>query len=83
MATLTVRDHGNGLDEAALRHVFDRFWRADQARVGSGSERGLSIVAAIAHEHGGSVGASNTDGDGARFVLSLSASPANGPGSEP
>jgi two-component system OmpR family sensor kinase len=78
MATVSVRDHGNGLDDDALRHVFDRFWRADQARVGSGSGLGLSIVAAIAHEHGGSVGASNADGGGARFVLSLPPSPGNG-----
>jgi two-component system OmpR family sensor kinase len=79
MATVTVRDHGHGLGEDALRHVFDRFWRADQARVGSGSGLGLSIVAAIAHEHGGSVDASNAEGGGARFVLSLPpSSPTNG-----
>ena len=71
LATITVRDHGQGLDDEALRHVFDRFWRADRARVGSGSGLGLSIVAAIAHEHGGSVGVSNAKGGGARFVLSL------------
>jgi two-component system, OmpR family, sensor kinase len=82
MATVTVRDHGDGLDDDALRHVFDRFWRADQARVGSGSGLGLSIVAAIAHEHGGSVGVSNAEGGGARFVLSLPPwSPTNGHGS--
>ena len=44
----SVRDHGAGLDADALQHVFDRFWRADQARVGSGSGLGLSIVAGIA-----------------------------------
>jgi two-component system OmpR family sensor kinase len=83
-ATVTVRDHGDGLDDEALRHVFDRLWRADQARVGSGSGLGLSIVAAIAHEHGGSVGASNAEGGGARFVLSLPrSSPTNGHGPEP
>ena len=71
LATITVRDHGQGLDDEALRHVFDRFWHADRARVGSGSGLGLSIVAAIAHEHGGSVGVSNAKGGGAQFVLSL------------
>jgi two-component system OmpR family sensor kinase len=82
MAVVTVRDHGRGLDDDALRHVFDRFWRADQARVGSGSGLKLSIVAAIAHEHGGSVGVSNAEGGGARFVLSLPpSSPTNGHGS--
>ena len=70
-ATAVVRDHGPGLDQEALDHVFDRFWRADQARVGSGSGLGLSIVAGIAHEHGGAVTAANAEGGGARFVLSL------------
>ena len=37
----------------ALAHVFDRFWQADRARVGRGAGLGLSIVAGIAHEHGG------------------------------
>ena len=27
LATITVRDHGQGLDDEALRHVFDRFWQ--------------------------------------------------------
>src|SRR5207248_5485283 len=31
-ATVTVRDHGPGLDEEFLAHVFDRFWQADKAR---------------------------------------------------
>ena len=70
-ATVVVRDHGPGLDDEALRHVFDRFWRADRARVGSGSGLGLSIVAAIAQEHGGTVTAANAEGGGAEFELSL------------
>jgi two-component system, OmpR family, sensor kinase len=52
-ATIIIRDHGPGLTEEALAHVFDRFWQADTARVGSGAGLGLSIVSAIAHEHGG------------------------------
>jgi len=70
-ATVVVRDHGAGLDADALHHVFDRFWRADRARVGSGSGLGLSIVAAIAQEHGGDISVANADGGGARFELTL------------
>jgi two-component system, OmpR family, sensor kinase len=70
-ATVVVRDHGQGLDADALHHVFDRFWRADRARVGSGSGLGLSIVAAIAQEHGGDISVANADGGGARFELTL------------
>ncbi len=70
-ATVVVRDHGAGLDADALQHVFDRFWQADRARVGSGSGLGLSIVAAIAQEHGGDISVANADGGGARFELTL------------
>jgi two-component system OmpR family sensor kinase len=70
-AVLVVRDHGPGLPPGADEHVFDRFWRADSARVGPGSGLGLSIVAAIAAEHGGRVTAENAPGGGAQFTLRL------------
>ena len=52
-------------------HVFDRFWQADQARAGTGAGLGLSIVAGIAAEHGGTATAANADDGGARFTLRL------------
>jgi len=70
-AVVEVRDHGAGLDDEAIRHVFDRFWQADAARAGSGAGLGLSIVAGIAAEHQGSASAGNADGGGARFSLRL------------
>jgi len=70
-AVLVVRDHGPGLDAEALEHVFDRFWQADTARSGLGAGLGLSIVTAIAHEHGGTVAASNHVDGGAVFTLTL------------
>jgi two-component system, OmpR family, sensor kinase len=70
-ATLSVRDHGTGLDPASLAHVFDRFWRADTARAGEGAGLGLSIVSAIAHEHRGTATATNHPQGGAVFTLSL------------
>jgi two-component system, OmpR family, sensor kinase len=70
-AVLTVRDHGHGLDDEALAHVFDRFWQADRARVGSGVGLGLSIVAGIAHEHGGVARAANHPDGGAVFSVEV------------
>jgi two-component system, OmpR family, sensor kinase len=70
-AVVTVRDHGPGLDPDALAHVFDRFWQADTARAGAGVGLGLSIVAGIAAEHGGTTDAVNDEGGGARFTLTL------------
>jgi two-component system OmpR family sensor kinase len=71
VAVVTVRDHGTGLDEEALAHVFDRFWQADAARAGTGGGLGLSIVAAIAAEHGGTARAANAPDGGALFTLTL------------
>jgi two-component system OmpR family sensor kinase len=76
-AVVTVRDHGSGLDDEALAHVFDRFWRADSARVGSGAGLGLSITAAIAQEHGGTVEAQNAPDGGAVFTLRLPLDPSS------
>lgn len=75
-ASVTVRDHGPGLDDDALAHVFDRFWQADAARVGAGSGLGLSIVAGIAAEHGGQATASNARDGGAVFTIELPLAPA-------
>ncbi|WP_426573615.1 sensor histidine kinase [Aquihabitans sp. McL0605] len=74
-ATVTVRDHGPGLSDEALEHVFDRFWQADSARVGAGSGLGLSIVAGIATEHGGQATATNAPDGGAVFTIELPLSP--------
>jgi two-component system OmpR family sensor kinase len=70
-ALVQVRDHGPGLDNDALAHVFERFWQKDAARAGAGAGLGLSIVAAIAAEHGGTVTAANAPGGGALFSLRL------------
>lgn len=70
-AEVTVRDHGPGLSDDALEHVFDRFWRAPSTkeRATEGAGLGLSIVAGIAEAHGGSVFAANADDGGAIFTL--------------
>ena len=70
-ARVSVRDHGPGLSEEATAHVFDRFWQADEARVGSGAGLGLAIVAGIAAEHGGRATVADAEGGGTRFTLEL------------
>jgi two-component system, OmpR family, sensor histidine kinase MprB len=60
-----VADHGPGFLDADLPHVFDRFYRATTARGRPGSGLGLSIVADIVEQHGGTVFAGNRDGGGA------------------
>jgi two-component system, OmpR family, sensor histidine kinase MprB len=52
---LTVRDHGPGIDEVDLPHVFERFYRARAARSMPGSGLGLAIVEQVARTHDGTV----------------------------
>ena len=70
-AVVVVRDHGPGLADDALERAFDRFWQADQARAGASTGLGLSIVAGVAAEHGGTVSAVNADDGGAVFTVRL------------
>jgi two-component system sensor histidine kinase MprB len=62
---LTVRDHGPGFNEGDLPHVFDRFYRAQDARRMPGSGLGLAIVKQAAEAHGGDAEALNAPGGGA------------------
>jgi len=66
-----VRDHGPGVAPEDAPHVFDRFWRAPNARGMPGSGLGLSIVKDVAEKHGGSVTLEPAIGGGARFRLRL------------
>jgi two-component system sensor histidine kinase MprB len=75
--TVTVRDHGPGFSEADLPHVFDRFYRATDARGQPGSGLGLAIVRQVAEAHGGRAVAEN-DPDGGGVVRLELAHPAGG-----
>jgi two-component system, OmpR family, sensor histidine kinase MprB len=66
-----IRDHGAGIPEQDLPHVFDRFFRGANARGRQGSGLGLAIVRQVAEQHGGSVEASNAPDGGATFSLHL------------
>jgi len=69
---IEVTDHGPGLPEHVVPHVFDRFFKADAARARTpGSGLGLAIALENARLHGGDLTAGNTADGGARFVLSL------------
>ncbi|MGW0061970.1 ATP-binding protein [Streptosporangium sandarakinum] len=70
--SLEVRDHGPGLDEAVLPHVFDRFYKASAARARSeGSGLGLAIARENARLHRGDLTVANAPDGGAVFTLYL------------
>jgi two-component system, OmpR family, sensor histidine kinase MprB len=68
---VTVRDHGPGFPDGNLDKVFDRFWRADEARGKLGSGLGLAIVQRVAEEHDGRARATNAADGGAVVSLEL------------
>ena len=68
---LTVRDHGPGIAEEDIPHVFERFYRATSARGMPGSGLGLAIVEQVAQAHRGTIAAELADGGGTIMRLSL------------
>jgi two-component system, OmpR family, sensor histidine kinase MprB len=68
---LTVRDHGPGFSDGDLERVFERFYRAEDARGMPGSGLGLAIVRQAAEAHGGSVSAANAPDGGALLRVSF------------
>ena len=70
---VSVRDHGVGMNEEQVEHVFDRFWRADPARKRTlgGSGLGLAISLEDAHLHNGWLQVWGQPGAGAQFRLTV------------
>ncbi|HEY2922458.1 MAG TPA: sensor histidine kinase KdpD [Candidatus Binatia bacterium] len=69
---LSVLDEGKGLSESDLAHIFEKFYRASDARPG-GTGLGLSIVQGFVRAHGGIVRASNRETGGAEFQMIIPA----------
>lgn len=69
-AELVIRDHGPGIEPAALAHLFDRFDH-DRPRTGGGFGIGLWVVKALCTAMHGSVTADNGSSGGARFCVVL------------
>jgi len=72
MVVLEVEDEGCGIEADSLRHIFERFARADPARsrTHGGVGLGLAIVDAIAKAHGGTC-AVRSARNGTTFSLRL------------
>jgi signal transduction histidine kinase len=70
---LTVADQGPGMTQEQASHVFERFYRTDDARTRArgGAGLGLAIAAALAAAHGGELTVDTQPGHGAAFHLRL------------
>jgi two-component system OmpR family sensor kinase len=73
---VTVHDTGVGIPEEELPHIFERFYRTDEARPRGGAGLGLAIARQIAEAHGGTIEVRSTPGKGSTFILQF---PQNGP----
>mgnify|MGYP004481938401 CR=1 FL=1 len=78
---IDVTDQGIGIAPHDVDRIFERFYRADQARSRStgGTGLGLAIVKHIATNHGGRVEVSSKLGGGSTFTLRLPARPPESP----
>ncbi len=94
---IDVADHGRGIEKKHLSRLFERFYRADEARTRQkgGTGLGLAIVKHVMRVHGGNVSVESTVGKGSIFTLHvpvgepdesehpLEAHPAPGPAEQP
>ena len=72
VVTVSVINYGYVIPENEIRHIFDKFYRVDQARSSStgGTGLGLAIAKNIVEMHGGSIGA-RSDLNGTVFEVRL------------
>lgn len=68
---LSVADDGVGITADEQEKIFNRFYRADTSRTGSGTGLGLAMAAEIAKFHSGELHAESVYGAGSVFILNL------------
>ncbi len=72
-----VSDHGTGISDETMKHLFERFYRAEGETVRGGTGLGLYISKQIVDAHGGHIWAESKLGEGSTFSFTL---PLNGKG---
>lgn len=70
-AVLRVTDTGIGIESTELPHIFERFYRADQARSREGTGLGLAIAQTLVDQLDGRISAESVPGEGSTFCVSL------------
>jgi two-component system phosphate regulon sensor histidine kinase PhoR len=67
----TIADRGVGMSKESLRHLFERFYRAEDKLARGGTGLGLYITKQIIEAHGGKIWAESKLGEGSTFSLTL------------
>ena len=72
-ALMRIEDNGKGISQEDLKHIFERFFRADSSRNSKqgGSGIGLAIVKKVIEEHGGMIWAESKEGIGTVMNIRL------------
>lgn len=71
---ILIRDHGIGMTQSQMTHIFDRFWRADTSGNIPGTGLGMCLVKEIFDIFNGSIEVASTSGTGTQISLWLPAS---------
>ena len=68
-----IQDEGLGMNQEEVSHIFERFYRSDEARNGNtgGTGLGLSIAKWIVDAHNGLINVVSSDELGTRFTISF------------
>lgn len=71
LVAISVQDEGPGIPEQDIPRVFERFYKGEASRAGSGVGLGLAIVKHLARAHGGTATVESRPGEGAKFTVRL------------
>ncbi|MBN1220718.1 MAG: HAMP domain-containing protein [Anaerolineae bacterium] len=66
---ISVRDNGPGIEPERLPHIFDRFYRSDDARTEGGTGLGLAIAKELTEAQNGTIKVASEAGQGSVFTL--------------
>jgi two-component system, OmpR family, sensor kinase len=71
VAAIRIRDTGPGIPPETLPHIFERFYRSDEARTGSGAGLGLAIAKELIEAQHGQIAVESELGKGSTFTVTL------------